>query len=168
MPVSVNDPITPIQNIFNRIENERQLFTYRWANAAARTGQTGMVSGAIGYQVDTGVYWMYTGTAWTQLLGDTGWVNAVLTGGWTAQKVVQYRRLNNVVYIRGRVTGGSGAIFNLPVGFRPFSDNSMVISVAANTAGTTVTRIVVQLNGNVEGLSGATPSLDSINFPADA
>jgi hypothetical protein len=46
------------------VNNNRQVQTYIWANAAARTAQTGMLEGAIGYQSDTDVYYSYSGTAW--------------------------------------------------------------------------------------------------------
>jgi hypothetical protein len=39
--------------------------TYSWANAAERTAQTGMVSGELGVQRDTGDVWKYDGISWS-------------------------------------------------------------------------------------------------------
>lgn len=39
-------------------------YNYRWANAAARTAQTGMIAGHKGYQTDTAVEYKYVGTTW--------------------------------------------------------------------------------------------------------
>lgn len=46
------------------ITGNRQIQTFRWANAAARTAQTGMVAGDTGYQTDTAMEYIYTGSAW--------------------------------------------------------------------------------------------------------
>lgn len=37
---------------------------YRWANSTARAAQAGMAAGDTGYQIDTGVYYFYSGSAW--------------------------------------------------------------------------------------------------------
>lgn len=39
-------------------------YNYRWADAAARAAQTGMVAGDVGYQTDTSVEYKYNGTNW--------------------------------------------------------------------------------------------------------
>lgn len=44
--------------------DKRQNFDFRWADAAARTAQSGMVYGSQGFQVDTGVVYFYTGSVW--------------------------------------------------------------------------------------------------------
>lgn len=44
--------------------NKRQSYYYRWADVAARTAQTGMRVGDLGYQVDTNVEYQYSGTEW--------------------------------------------------------------------------------------------------------
>lgn len=46
------------------IEATQQMYQYRWANAAARTAESGMRVGDIGFQVDTEVYYRYTGSSW--------------------------------------------------------------------------------------------------------
>lgn len=59
--------------------------------------------------------------------GDTGWINATLTSSWTNYGApysgAAYRRIGNVVYLRGLVKdglfGSANPIMTLPVGFRP-------------------------------------------------
>lgn len=43
---------------------KREGYTYMWADAAARTAETGMVAMSLGFQSDTKVTYMYNGTAW--------------------------------------------------------------------------------------------------------
>lgn len=65
------DQVAPLQTVMATMQsstqtalNKRQRFSYIWASAAARTAQTGMSAGSTGYQVDTGVSYIYNGTAW--------------------------------------------------------------------------------------------------------
>lgn len=51
---------TTIQTAFNF----RQRYEFVWANAAARTTQTGMVTGSTGYQIDTKSEYIYESSAW--------------------------------------------------------------------------------------------------------
>lgn len=44
--------------------------SYKWANAAARTSQTGMTEGDTGYQLDNDRLWIYTGAIWSPLAGN--------------------------------------------------------------------------------------------------
>jgi hypothetical protein len=46
------------------VDKNRQGYNYRWANATARTNQTGMRSFDRGIQLDTGVEYVYDGTNW--------------------------------------------------------------------------------------------------------
>lgn len=80
-PVST-DQVAPLETVFanmaqstqnafdgfridwNDFEATRQIQTFRWADAAARAAQTGMVAGDRGYQIDTGLDYIYTGSAW--------------------------------------------------------------------------------------------------------
>lgn len=61
----------------------------------------------------------WTPTPWTSVTFQNGWVNA---GGSSSN--VQYRKIGDVVYLRGRMNPGSFGLpaFTLPSGFRPSTD----------------------------------------------
>jgi hypothetical protein len=57
-----------------------------------------------------------------RLTADTGWITpASFEHGWKAVQSVGYRRVGNIVRLRGRVTGGTNGTtaFILPAGFVP-------------------------------------------------
>ena len=62
------------------------------------------------------------GTVNGATLGDTGWTAvSTFANSFSAVAEVAYRRINNVVYLRGNVTGGTAGTgaFTLPAGYRP-------------------------------------------------
>jgi len=135
------------------------------ATAAARTAlvtNTDAFEGMLVHQVDTHTLWEYRGSTWVARLEDTGWITADLRSGWsaTAGTVPRYKRLNGVVYLEGRATGGSGAILILPAGFRP--DQNVRFAVSTSAAFDTM---LIAPNGEVT-TSGNTYM--TANFPADA
>lgn len=144
--------------------NDREIYSYRWADSSARTGQAGMRAGDKGYQVDTNAEYTYTGTEWE--IHDTGWIEPTLINSWTQSGAVTvgYRRVGETVNMRGRVTGGTtGAAFVLPEGFRP--DQRGFYGVLTGASGSTITVVTLQASGNVEAVSGALPNFDAISFP---
>lgn len=60
IPTESSTQATSVQNALNK----RQRYTYGWANASARTGQTGMTTGSTGYQIDTKTEYIYEGGVW--------------------------------------------------------------------------------------------------------
>lgn len=63
---------------------------------------------------------------------DSGWVALTLGTGWTGS--AQYRVINNVVYLRGRVTRTSGSdttILTLPAAVRPSATLSCLMRAGA-------------------------------------
>lgn len=103
-------------------------------------------------------------------LDDTGWVAPTLTNSWvTADSLtVGYRRVNGVVYLRGRIANGtSNSAFTLPAGFRPAQDT--FFAPGSDGGGTpAATRVYITSAGAVQVLSGTRPNLPTICFPADA
>lgn len=104
---------------------------------------------------------------------DSGWVepnllNGIINVGGNFQ-VARYRKINNIVYIEGRVSGGdnntANTIFRLPVEFRPSARLSFSVVKAGNTA----TRLDVNTNGNVRcfNFSSNWTSLCGISFLID-
>lgn len=163
-----------MQNTNQTAFNRRAIYSYRWANNAARTAQTGMRAGDQGYQVDSGIRWTYDGANWTPANGDSGWVDMFASGltGYTASTGgnVAYRRLNDVVYLRGRVsrTGGSNNMFQLPGGFRP--GNAVNIWQSVGGGGATQ-RLQVANTGVISWIDGGTfsdMSLAMVSFIAEA
>ena len=81
-------PLTPLRDPFNvlvdginNVASTREIQTFRWADATERAAQTGMVAGDRGYQIDTGLDYIYTGSAWGI---NTGGLILVQTGTFTA------------------------------------------------------------------------------------
>lgn len=73
---------------------------------------------------------------------DTGWINLDLLNGVTArsgdQYTPQYRRIGNVVYLKGQINipqhTGTLMMFGLPVGFRPICETRLpLIRIHINT-----------------------------------
>jgi len=97
-------------------------------------------------------------------LGDTGWISVTsFNSGFSGQDVA-YRRINQVVYLRGRLnggTGGSGA-FVLPSGFRPTVIEHVTPTQQYGTANLTYTS--VGNDGNVVPQTSST-WLSNIAFP---
>jgi hypothetical protein len=112
------------------------------------------------------------GTTGTGTQGTQGTEGAVADSGWTAVTSftndfsgtsVAYRKINNVVYLRGNLTGGTAesAAFNLPADYRPAVD----VIVPVQKFGTTdLSYVTVYTNGNVTPNSTAA-WLTSIVFP---
>jgi hypothetical protein len=51
---------TSVQNAFN----VREMQSFSWANSTAKSAQTGMIIGDIGYQIDNLVYYRWDGSGW--------------------------------------------------------------------------------------------------------
>lgn len=71
---------------------------------------------------------------------DTGWITLAANSGWNSTatfRFLQYRKVGNVVYVRGSVVPSAGynnTIGSLPSGFRPRSTIALAISVDSNTS----------------------------------
>ncbi len=123
--------------------------------------------------IATGEVYRRLSGAWATLApqdDDTGWIVPTLTNGWSvaspAVEPVGYRRKNGVVYLRGRIFGGStAAAFVLPVGFRP---GSRLYFSVSSSAGTTQTLLTIESSGSVGAVSGSQPSFsDGVSFLVD-
>ena len=81
------------------------------------------------------------------------WLNVTLINSWVTiagQQVPQYRKLGDLVFLRGVCRSGSDAAFSLPVGFRP----PVSLTFAVGSSGTPGT-MQVGSNGDVTLISGA-------------
>ena len=98
-------------------------------------------------------------------LGDTGWTQITsFSNGFSAVsgQGVYYRRLNNVVWLRGAITGGSAntAAFTLPSGYRPATQ--WVVPVQ-NYGSSSDNYITIQADGVVN--SAASSNWLQCSFP---
>jgi hypothetical protein len=137
--------------------------------AGVFTGQYAVVT-SDATVANNGLY-MWSGTAWVQQTGDTGWITPALSLSWTsvAGFTVQYRKFNGLVMFRGRATGGTtGVAFTLPAGFRTTGQDKYYTVLDSGSTSTT-DRVYIQAAGGVNFVTGTIPNLDGIApFPADA
>jgi hypothetical protein len=97
-------------------------------------------------------------------LGDTGWIAvSSFANGFSAVAAVAYRKINNVVYMRGNVTGGTAnaGAFTLPAGYRPAA--TIVIPVQQYGTGN-INYVTVGADGVVVP-NASSGWLSSIIFP---
>lgn len=103
---------------------------------------------------------------------DTGWIDMTLVNSWVFYGVPwstpQYRRIGNIVYLKGLVGGGSSTtaiITTLPAGFRPNQGSIRVVQGALGPH-----RVTLSADGTVQPSTGASVtwvSLDDITFMVD-
>jgi len=97
--------------------NRRQGSSYQWANAAARTAQTGMVNGSLGYQEDTKTYWSYDGIIWKPLIAPATSYTASFTGLTVGNGVINntWFRVGDFVFVYGSITLGTTSAVTGPI-----------------------------------------------------
>lgn len=96
---------------------------------------------------------------------DTGWVDLTLVNGWTVDSGLtpQVRRVGRQVRIRGRVTGGSGAIATLDPQFRPDAQHQSAIR---DGSGNNLGVIIVSTAGAITAGTATRPNIDTGWFTA--
>lgn len=111
-----------------------------------------------------------------QLLSDSDWIAPTLTNSWvnfaSGYMTAGYRKVRDIVTLRGTVKLGSGSIFTLPVGYRPqiTSGGPLLFTQPASTGVTGIANVevtaagVVQVAGYLAGGGNAFLALDGINF----
>lgn len=147
---------------------------------AGNTGQLIMIyRGCIKEYINEYVRVYYAG-AWGDWLkeggNDTGWINMSLNFGWSmndyASEVPQYRKIGNIVYLRGLLNATAAAgniIATLPQGFRPSGYFGRYVC-ALNQTENAVVQINAngQINDHQKGTKGRQfLSLYGISFVAD-
>jgi hypothetical protein len=99
-------------------------------------------------------------------IGDTGW-NTVssFTNGFSSVATVAYRKINNVVYLRGNLTGGTAntGAFVLPSGYRPIANATF----AVQQFGTASINYVTIGSDGVVLMNGTSGWLTGVVFPAN-
>lgn len=120
---------------------------YVKVTGAGNTGWSSLTSGTV--------------TAWTNVSGGIGFLNSWVDYG-GAFNVMQYRKIGDVVYLRGLIKNGTSGqkAFTLPVGHRPPAD---LIGLGITNTGFGF--INVEADGDViPTISTGTNALFSINF----
>lgn len=101
-------------------------------------------------------------------IADSGWINITLTNSWVTNGGLTpaYRKLNGVVYLRGRISGGSGNPFTLPAGYRPGQD--IRANLADGSTGIANSACVITTAGVATVTSSTAPNLGGFTpFIAD-
>ena len=174
---SVTDPVTistangiggpgyagliTLENSGAGVTNPKKYF--RLNNVGALEIVNSAYSDTIFYLADNGNL-SELGTVNGATIGDTGWQSvSSFSNGFTAPTAVAYRKINNVVYMRGNLNNGTGnaTAFTLPVEYRPSVD----VVIASQQYGTgNTTYVTVSTNGNVTPNASAA-WLSGIIFP---
>lgn len=135
-------------------------------------------TGQMIYETDTGLAYVYSGSAWVKVLQQkstttTGWTNATYQNSWTtfAAPFSAARYIKDdlgIVHLDGLVRSGTigAAIFTLPTGFRPAYQQLLAVVTNPNTIG----RVDVQTDGQVVASNGNNGwiSLAGLTFLAEA
>jgi hypothetical protein len=127
----------------------------------------------VAYMKDTDRLVAYDGASWQSIyIGDTGWITLSLTGGgWTEAETVQYRKIGQVIYLKGEIYGGTvgtTVVATLPEGYRP--PNRIAFIATDYGSGTSDGRVSILVNGSILifGANGGTTSpgitLGSISY----
>jgi hypothetical protein len=104
------------------------------------------------------------GTVNGATLEDTGWISVTSFNNSFTGASVAYRKINNVVHLRGRISGGTAGAgaFVLPVGYRP---STIEVVIPTQTYGTSnINYTAVGNDGNVVP-NASSAWLSSISFP---
>ena len=132
--------------------------------ATGDTGPTGAASTVTGPTGSTGSTGPTGPTGAAATLEDTGWTTvSSFFNGYSGEASIAYRKISNVVYLRGRVSGGgaNSLAFNLPSGYRPAAE--MVFAVQQFGTGN-INYITINTDGNV--VPNATAAwLSGVIFP---
>jgi hypothetical protein len=84
--------------------NVREGHSYSWANTTARSGQTGMSTGDIGYQIDSQVYYIYNGVSWEIWAKAPASYSPTFGGFTVSASSFTYSIASGVVRITGKAT----------------------------------------------------------------
>ena len=136
-----NDAFAAIGNAVVAVENVRQIKTYKWADNAARTAQTGMTAGDEGYQTDTDTAYRYDGAVWglAALVPQTGTMTPA--SGYTLNAANDVFVVGKVCTVSGYITKNSGVFASSSVvgtlgsGFRPTAGVGVACAFTNATTG---------------------------------
>lgn len=121
------------------------------------------------HRFNAAVAWIRSLSPSGATLYDTGWVNLTLNGGFSGLTQPQYRRIGQMVYLRGAISGTlTGSTSGTLVATIPFAPSSYIRAVGAASTGEVSRRINIDLSGNLYLNAGSSSnvtwqSLDSVS-----
>lgn len=145
---------------------------YGSKNASSNRSQV-----AIPYNSSGGIWYRYyydeSWSAWTSGVKDSGWIDLSVSSGWSYQydsDKPQYRKLGNVVYLRGLLnatTSADSVISTLPNGYRPLG---YFVRFPCSLNQTEIANVQVNANGVINDHQKGDKSrtflcLSGISFP---
>lgn len=104
---------------------------------------------------------------WITANTPTAWTTATLQNGWVHEYPMQYRKVGDVVFIRGTIKDGTmnSNITTLPVGYRLATLNRIgVFGMLTGTGTVSTARLDVQTSGVIALLNGAANYTWFMNF----
>ena len=173
-PTVDNAETATFNDAFAAIGNTRQIKTYKWADNAARTAQTGMVAGDEGYQTDTDTAYRYDGTAWVTLNAPPQiWDIVLAIGVLNTDFVNVVTRTGNVATIAARIQNGSGLTMStsfqnagdpgtLPDWARPANSIANQATIVGTGAGAVVQ---LEADGRIRVASTSSVCAFSFSYP---
>lgn len=157
----------------------RQFASYRWANAAARTAQTGMLERDMGYQADTATGYCYIGGVWLLWDLERTSFTPVLTQGTAGNGtfVCNYRLVAGVCHLSMLFTLGTTSaistnpLFTLPVqpwGTLRGAGAGWLIDTSAGSAGRFQTAVGVDTTNGMQLRTQTGSPVANVNTTATA
>jgi hypothetical protein len=116
---------TSVQNALN----VREARTYSWANNTAKAAQTGMATGEVGYQIDTDVFYIYSGSAWKIWAKQPTTYTPTFTQFTASAVSFIYSIAGGVVRVTGKVTLSSTVTGTMTISTPPgYNPNTTVLA----------------------------------------
>jgi len=120
-PASLADITAAMATSVQNSLNLREAHNFSWADSTAKTAQTGMVTGDIGYQIDTSVFYIYNGTTWKIWAKAPASYTPAFVGFTASASSFVYSIASGVVQITGKATLSSAVTATMtistPAGF---------------------------------------------------
>jgi len=103
-PASLADITSAMATSVQDALNLREGHSFSWADASARSAQTGMATGDIGYQVDTDTFYIYNGSAWKIWAKQAASYTPTFTSFTASSSTFTYSIAGGVVTVTGKAT----------------------------------------------------------------
>lgn len=87
---------------------------------------------------------------------DSGWTNVSLENGWSnlGNRTTQYRKIGNIVYVRGTITGGTQTsqttLFTFDIGYRVSQDYTKIVISCYNGSSVVTGYLTLKSSGEVK------------------